>query len=87
MFVFFSFEQKLRADLDRQRAKGPNQHSAKIQTIENQIRDYEQKQNEIKRRLTIIDVGNLLDLIENNHLFTIVFVLATIRLWNIKKQR
>ncbi|CAF5018554.1 unnamed protein product, partial [Rotaria sp. Silwood1] len=48
--------EKSRADLDRQRAKGPNHNPTKVAFIENQIRQYEQQLNEIKRRLDHVEV-------------------------------
>ncbi len=47
---------KLKAELDRQRAKGPNHNPTKISFIENQIRQYEQQINEIKRRIDSVEV-------------------------------
>ncbi|CAF4251788.1 unnamed protein product, partial [Rotaria sp. Silwood2] len=47
--------EKSKADLDRQRAKGPNHNPTKVAFIENQIRQYEQQLNEIKRRLDHVE--------------------------------
>ena len=49
----FSRSQSAKKDLDRQRPKG---NSTKISQLENQIRQYEQQLNEIKRRLDAIEV-------------------------------
>ncbi len=56
-YIFGILKQKSKADLDRQRAKGPNHNLNKISFIENQIRQYEQQLSEIKRRLDLIDVS------------------------------
>jgi hypothetical protein len=53
----FFFFKKSKADLERQRAKGPNHNPTKVAFIENQIRQYEQQLNENKRRLDIIEVN------------------------------
>ncbi|CAF3552913.1 unnamed protein product [Rotaria sordida] len=47
--------EKSKADLDRQRAKGPSHNPTKVAFIENQIRQYEQQLNEIKRRLDHVE--------------------------------
>jgi len=47
--------EKSKSDLDRQRAKGPNHNPTKLAAIEQQIRQYEQQLNDIRRRLTVID--------------------------------
>jgi len=43
-------------DLDRQRSKGLTYNPARISQLENQIRQYEQQLNDIKRRLESIEV-------------------------------
>ena len=55
-FDRISFLKKSKSDLDRQRAKGLNHNPTKLAATENQIRQYEQQLNDIKRRLTVIDV-------------------------------
>jgi len=62
---------KSKVELDRQRAKGLNHNPTKISFIENQIRQYEQQLNEIKRRLDIIEVKlkSFLFFINKNHSF------------------
>ncbi len=50
------FLKKSKADLDRQRAKGPNHNPTKVSFIENQIRQYEQQLSDIKRRVDFIEV-------------------------------
>jgi predicted nucleic acid-binding Zn-ribbon protein len=52
----FLFLKKSKADLDRQRAKGPNHNPTKVSFIENQIRQYEQQLSDIKRRVDFIEV-------------------------------
>jgi hypothetical protein len=52
-FIKIFFLKKSRVDLDRQRAKGPNHNPTKVSFIENQIRQYEQQLNDIKRRLDL----------------------------------
>ncbi|CAF4001732.1 unnamed protein product, partial [Rotaria magnacalcarata] len=47
--------EKSKADLERQRAKGPNHNPAKVAFIENQTRQYEQQLNELKRRLDHVE--------------------------------
>jgi hypothetical protein len=45
-----------RKELDRQRSKGLTYNPARIVQLENQIRQYEQQLNDIKRRLESIEV-------------------------------
>ena len=54
--IIFPILKKSKTDLDRQRAKGLNHNPTKLAFIENQIRQYEQQLNEIKRRLDLIEV-------------------------------
>ncbi len=44
--------------MDQKRSKGPNHNSSRISQLENQIRQYEQQLNDIKRRLESIEVLN-----------------------------
>jgi hypothetical protein len=55
--LFFKISKK---ELDRQRAKGLTHNPSRISQLENQIRQYEQQLNEIKRRLESLEVNEIL---------------------------
>ncbi len=55
LFFFLKIAKK---ELDQKRSKGPNHNSSRISQLENQIRQYEQQLNDIKRRLESIEVLN-----------------------------
>jgi chaperonin cofactor prefoldin len=57
LFIFFKISKK---ELDRQRAKGLSHNPTRIAQLENQIRQYEQQLNEIKRRLESLEVRQCL---------------------------
>ncbi|UJR10393.1 hypothetical protein I4U23_014597 [Adineta vaga] len=52
--IFKLFE-NAKKELDRQRAKGLNHNPARVGQLENQLRQFEQQLNEIKRRLEFIE--------------------------------
>jgi hypothetical protein len=52
----FFLNKKSKAELEKQRAKGSNHNPTKVAFHENQIRQYDQQLNDIKRRLDLIEV-------------------------------